>query len=172
MTFCKNQRSFIEKIISLDEFKNANNIACYLSFHNEVDLMHLMNHAILQKNFFLPFIRGKQMTFHQYKPGDDLHKNEFGILEPLDNTNTIASRDLDLVLVPLVSFDKRGHRLGRGGGYYDRAFDYLHHERPVTKPLLFGVAYDFQKTDVLIDNHDWDVTLNAVITESDFIFFS
>ncbi|WP_308159728.1 5-formyltetrahydrofolate cyclo-ligase [Coxiella-like endosymbiont of Rhipicephalus sanguineus] len=75
----------------------------------------------------------------------------------------ISIADLDLIFLPLVVFDKRGNRLGRGAGYYDRALAPLK-DRAFKKPVLVGIAYNFQKINK-IPIEKWDVPLNFVITE-------
>jgi 5-formyltetrahydrofolate cyclo-ligase len=70
--------------------------------------------------------------------------------------------------VPLLGFDRHGHRLGFGGGYYDRSFAFLRDlERP-SKPLLVGIGYASQEIDSLAPE-DWDVRLDYVATERELI---
>lgn len=76
----------------------------------------------------------------------------------------IGARWLDLVLVPLVGFDPRGHRLGMGAGLYDRHFAFLRHRRAWRRPLLVGVAFDVQKVERLAEAVH-DVQLHGVVTE-------
>ena len=71
--------------------------------------------------------------------------------------------DPDLMLVPMAAFDRLGHRIGYGGGYYDRAISRLHAKG--RRPRLIGVAFDCQQVDV-IPAEDHDVALDAVLTES------
>jgi 5-formyltetrahydrofolate cyclo-ligase len=78
--------------------------------------------------------------------------------------DVINPRWLDLVLVPLVGFDARGHRLGMGAGLYDRHFAFLRQRRAWHRPLLVGVAFDVQKVGRLAEaGHD--VQLWGVVTE-------
>ncbi len=77
---------------------------------------------------------------------------------------TIGPRWLDLVLVPLVGFDPRGHRLGMGAGLYDRHFAFLRHRRTWRRPLLVGVAFEAQKVERLAEA-EHDVQLDGVVTE-------
>jgi len=78
--------------------------------------------------------------------------------------DSISPRWLDLVLVPLVGFDARGHRLGMGAGLYDRHFAFLRQRRAWLRPLLVGVAFDVQKVDRLAEaGHD--VRLWGIVTE-------
>jgi 5-formyltetrahydrofolate cyclo-ligase len=72
---------------------------------------------------------------------------------------------LDLVFVPLVAFDKEGHRLGMGGGYYDRTFAFKTKHSHLKGPKLIGLAHDFQLQSQL-PVMPWDIPLNAVITEA------
>ena len=73
-------------------------------------------------------------------------------------------RWLDLVLVPLVGFDARGHRLGMGAGLYDRHFAFLRQRRAWRRPLLIGLAFEAQKV-VRLAEEAHDVQLDGVVTE-------
>jgi 5-formyltetrahydrofolate cyclo-ligase len=77
---------------------------------------------------------------------------------------TISPRWLDLVLVPLVGFDPRGHRLGMGAGLYDRHFAFLSLRRSWRRPLLVGVAFEAQKV-ARLPEAAHDVPLHGVVTE-------
>ena len=76
----------------------------------------------------------------------------------------IDPRWLDLVLVPLVGFDPRGHRLGMGAGLYDRHFEFLRHRRAWRRPRLVGLAFEAQKVARLAEAAH-DVLLDGVVTE-------
>jgi 5-formyltetrahydrofolate cyclo-ligase len=93
--------------------------------------------------------------------------NRLGIAEPT-GTTTIGARWLDFVFLPLVGFDRRGLRLGSGGGFYDRAFAYRHCRRSWHGPLLVGVAYAFQEL-ASITPAPHDVPLDMVVTETEII---
>ena len=69
-----------------------------------------------------------------------------------------------MVLAPLVAFDGDGNRLGQGGGYYDRAFAFRKAATHWRRPLLVGLAYDFQQAGKL-STKPTDVPLDAVVTE-------
>ena len=72
--------------------------------------------------------------------------------------------------MPLVAFDMRGNRLGMGGGYYDRTFAYLLNRRRWRRPILIGVAYEFQGVDSLT-TRPWDIPLHGVATEAGLRIF-
>ena len=71
------------------------------------------------------------------------------------------------MIAPLVAFDLQGHRLGTGGGYYDRTFAFLH-ELAIRKPDMMGLAYAAQQAPQ-IPSDPWDITLNSVVTEQSII---
>ena len=75
----------------------------------------------------------------------------------------LAPEALDLVLAPLVVFDPQRNRIGMGGGYYDRSFEFRKQAQR-DAPILIGVAHELQKVDQLIAE-DWDVRLDMVVTD-------
>lgn len=146
------------KVIDSELYKNANVVALYKSFSNEVDTFKLIDYTNnCNKTIALPRVEGKDLIFYKYKPyHDNLVRSKFGVLEPLDIKNNIIS-DIDLVIVPGVVFDYSGNRIGYGGGYYDR---YLSNKNINT----IGVCFDSQLTDnILVEEHD--VSLDQIITE-------
>jgi 5-formyltetrahydrofolate cyclo-ligase len=109
------------------------------------------------------------LRFAPWRAGDPLVPNRYGIPEPdLDAASLLAPRDLGLVLVPLLGFDRQGGRLGMGGGYYDRAFAFRR-EQPGS-PTLLGVGFACQEVPSLA-REDWDVALDAVVTERELLAF-
>lgn len=143
-------------------------IAAYLPDRGEVQITQLFEQAWRRgKHIFLPVldpIQKHKMHFVEYRRGDPLTTNRFGMLEPiLGYRNTIPSRLLSLVLCPLVAFDKQARRIGMGGGFYDRHFAFKQ-QWPNAGPKLVGLAYEFQKVEH-IETAPWDVPLDAVISE-------
>ncbi|HWU77426.1 MAG TPA: 5-formyltetrahydrofolate cyclo-ligase [Rhodanobacter sp.] len=121
------------------------------------------------QQFLLPVIgKGRQLRFTPWRPGEEVQPNRYGIPEPTDTSELLEPFQLDLVLVPLLGFDRRGNRLGHGGGYYDRSFAFLNEQVRPTEPLLVGIGYAFQELPQL-DECDWDVPLDFVATEHELI---
>lgn len=143
-------------------------IAAYLAADGEIDPAPLLSHLwSAGKAVYLPvltpFARQK-LWFARFNPGDSLVFNRFGIPEPLQR-RLIKPSALDLVLTPLVAFDVAGHRIGMGGGFYDRTFAFLQRRQHWHKPYLFGLAYELQKQATIKPN-SWDIPLDAIATES------
>ena len=121
------------------------------------------------QGFLLPMLgEDNQLRFAPWAAGEPVQPNRFGIPEPVAPREWFAPFQLDLVLVPLLGFDRHGHRLGYGGGWYDRSFAFLGDQVRPTEPLLVGVAYDFQELPV-IKPEAWDVPLDFIATDRELI---
>ena len=106
------------------------------------------------------------MTFRRWRPGAELAVGPFAIEQPAASAEVIALASLDVILMPLLGFDRAGTRLGSGAGYYDRAL--ASRGARAAAPLLVGVAFALQEFDQL--PHDsWDVPLDAVVTENGWL---
>jgi len=124
-----------------------------------------------KKHCYLPILSENDknpLIFSRYNSGDRLHANRYSILEPVNiSCNNILPENLDIVITPLVAFDLHGHRLGAGGGYYDRTFAFLQ-AHPRERPCMIGLAYASQQADSL-PTDPWDIPLHFVLTEKEFI---
>ena len=152
--------------------KECHQIACFLDNDGEIETGPLINQLLAAgKSVYLPALhpdKENELLFLPYKQNDSLIANRFGIPEPdIHSQKWINNRDLDLVLMPLVAFDKQGNRLGMGGGYYDRSFAFIL-EQQTQKPRLAGIAYSFQQVDHL-EPANWDVPLGNIFTEKGVI---
>ena len=154
-----------------EAFWRAESIAAYMAVNGEVDTGRIMQAAWLRKKrIFLPVMAGKRLKFSELKKGAKMLANPVGILEPVYKKQDLKPPgSLEIVLVPLVAFDRNLNRVGMGGGYYDRAFAFSKLRKKWRKPLLVGVAYSFQQVDK-INPEAWDVPLHAVITEEQVFF--
>lgn len=155
-------RSVSEKIMTISGLAKAKNIGYYVASGGECDPIYAA-HALtdLGKVLHLPLMQNKSMAYYQHNLGDALVRNAYGIEEPLiEGQTSVPIQQLDCLLVPLVAFDARCNRMGRGGGYYDR---YLADTR--YRPLLIGLGYQFQKIDDMPVS-EWDVPMDYVVTEA------
>lgn len=152
---------------STPEFHHALHVAAYWPVRGEMDVRPLIDQARrYNKHVYLPVIvEGDTMMFAPYVPDMPMKNNRFGIPEPdVEADQLISPRDLDIVIVPLVVFDSEGHRLGMGGGFYDRTFSFLNDDPDAVRPCLIGAAHEFQHTGD-IPAHPWDVATRLVATE-------
>lgn len=147
---------------------HSHRIAAYLSNDGEMDPYPLLQSLwSAGKQVYLPVLvpfSRQTLWFARFNPDDMLAVNRFGIPEPVQR-RLIKPSALDLVLTPLVAFDAAGHRIGMGGGYYDRTFAFLRQRQHWHKPSLLGLAYEFQKQATIKPNK-WDVPLDAIATEA------
>jgi 5-formyltetrahydrofolate cyclo-ligase len=146
-------------------------VAIYASLASELDTTPLIELARERGcELYLPRIdrprSARGMRF--LAMGGALRRNRLGIDEPEPAAARIGARWLDLVLLPLVGFDRSGVRLGTGGGYYDRAFAFRNHRHAWHAPRLVGLAYAFQEVE-RIGAAAHDVRMDAVITDEGVI---
>ena len=145
----------IKQIEQMSWFRNAKTVLLYYPIHNEVDLRPLLTKYEGQKTFLLPVTHRHSMEVRPYDGEDMMRRGRLGVPEPQTETYKGA---IDLILVPGVVFDQQRHRIGRGGGYYDKF---------LSKQLLakkIGVCYSFQlkKHDV---PHLWtDKKMDRIVT--------
>jgi len=104
------------------------------------------------------------LSFARFAPGAALRRNRFGIPEPdVPRAQWLAPEALALVVLPLVGFDDSGHRLGMGGGWYDRSFAFRRTQP--APPYLVGAGFALQKVQGGLSPEPWDVRLDAVCCE-------
>ncbi len=151
-----------EKIIALEEYKNAKTVMVYSVIGSEVNLESLINDALL-KNKTVCFPRcikeTRQMDAVAVLDLSTLKSGAYGIKEPIGDG--IDPKKIDLCIVPIVAFTKNKDRLGYGGGYYDRFL-------LKTKALKMGVAYSSQEIDNVYPE-DTDIPLDIIVTETEVI---
>jgi 5-formyltetrahydrofolate cyclo-ligase len=114
-------------------------VAGYSPIRSEIDPTPLMRRLADQgAQLALPVItaRDQPLKFRAWSPADELRRGALGILEPMPDAIEIIP---DIVLVPLAAFDRAGHRIGYGAGYYDRTLEQLCTFRPVA-PIGLGFA--------------------------------
>ncbi len=155
----------------LPEFMTDHNVAGYWAVRGELPL----NLAVASlhrrgQHYFLPVIdAARRLRFAEYTTRSALRSNRFGIPEPdVAPGECLDAREMDVILLPLLAFDRFGHRLGTGGGFYDTTLAFLREAKRPTQPLLVGIGYAFQQVDEL-PVQAWDVPLDYIATEEDLI---
>ncbi|MEI7815795.1 MAG: 5-formyltetrahydrofolate cyclo-ligase [Desulfuromonadales bacterium] len=148
-------------LLSLDEFVRAESIALYATAHNETDTGLILATAFKAgKRVLYPAVCGHQMVFRYVERIDELKQGAFGLLEPCSSGIGHQADEADLIVVPGVAFDRSGHRIGYGKGFYDR---FLQH--PGRKAHLVGLCHDFQLIEggILADSHD--IPMDIIVTD-------
>ncbi|WP_165184863.1 5-formyltetrahydrofolate cyclo-ligase [Caulobacter soli] len=140
--------------------------ALYAGIGAEIDARRHLAAWLIEQGWTLalPRVEGEDghMVFRQWAPGDALVHDEAGLNAPEE---TQPALEPDLVITPLLAFDREGRRLGQGGGYYDRALDALRARKRV---FVLGLGYVGQETQGLPDEPH-DQRLDAILTESEYI---
>lgn len=154
----------------LPEYFTDIRVAGYWAVNGELPLnLVIPPLAARGQQFLLPMLQAdRQLLFAPWQTGDQVQPNRHGIPEPVDPATRYTPAEVELVLVPLLGFDRHGHRLGYGSGCYDRSFGFLQTRSRPSEPLLVGIAYAFQELP-RIETEDWDVSLDFVATENELI---
>lgn len=155
-------KQIIAKLISSQEWNNANIIATTMPMEHEIDTTLFIEACWkAQKHVVVPKCnhKTKEMQFFNITSFEQLEKGYFGIYEPKESICAKINKDeIDLIIVPGVAFTSKGDRLGYGGGYYDR---YLSNYAG----NLVALAYDLQIVEKLpIEVHDQSMPL--IFTET------
>lgn len=125
----------VERIEQLPAFQKAQTVMLYYPIHHELDLRPLLAKYEGRKTFLFPVTHRHDIEVRPYAGEEMMKKGRFGVPEPQTPT---YKGTIDLILVPGVAFDEHRHRIGRGGGYYDK---FLAKQLLATK---VGVCYSFQ----------------------------
>jgi len=170
----------VNTLCNSPHFTQSQNIAVYLASDGEISPFRVIEAAWAEgKQVYLPVVQAasieasnksaeKGMLFYRYSSDTPLQRNVYGIEEPIiEHSESIKAEDLDLVLLPLVAFDRQGGRLGMGGGYYDRAFEFKAGQAQLN-PYLLGLAHHCQEVDSLA-LAAWDIPLAGVATDIELI---
>ena len=140
-------------------------VSGYWPIGDEANVMPLLR-ALGERGFemALPVVPGRDqaLTFRRWRVGDAMDTGPFGISEPRKAAPAMSP---DLILTPLLAFDRTGGRLGHGGGYYDRTIAALRAEKPI---LTVGIGYAAQEVDA-VPRGALDIALDWIVTEKDAI---
>ncbi|MAG17877.1 MAG: 5-formyltetrahydrofolate cyclo-ligase [Candidatus Diapherotrites archaeon] len=157
-------KKIFENLFSLEEINQAQNIAVYISFNNEVETKLIIEKLWkLGKNVFIPVMKEEHLHFAKINSFEGLAENKRGILEPKEEL-FISPNEIELFIVPGLAFDKEGNRLGWGKGFYDHFFNF---NKIDAKKI--GLAFDFQIV-IQIPHKSHDVKMDFVVTEKNVYY--
>jgi len=159
-------RSIQSQALRLPQYLGADAVALYRPIDNEVDTAAISRDALQRKKrVFYPKIRNDNVPdFLEVSSPSELSPGRLEVFEsagetPLEPTNFKNA----IIFVPGVAFDRRGHRIGRGGGWYDRLLRSLAHDG-----FFAGLAFEFQLVEGFAADH-WDQRVHCIITEEQII---
>lgn len=151
------------RLEQLPLFKEANRMLIYVSTNEEVDTHVLIQSALKQgRKVFVPKIQEGAMALCPLQNWDTLKPGKFGILEPCMPLRAAKPRHMDLIIVPGVAFDSRGHRIGYGKGFYDKLLK-------ETKGEKVGLAFHEQLIEA-VPSEAHDVALDLIVTDQTLIY--
>jgi len=164
-----------QHILHSSLYLRARRIGGYIANDGEAGLEDIfVNTCKMYKQWYLPILDQLHHNRLWFAPCDldtSYNVNRYGIPEPISQSRLRRRPvNIDLILMPLVAFDKSGNRLGMGGGFYDKTFAFLRQRKYWRRPLLLGVAYSFQQVNTLTQQ-EWDIPLDAIVTEQGLQYF-
>lgn len=157
------------KVSSHPLFRKAKNLGFYFANNGEISPDKIFELAIKKNKqcYSAALQDDNTMVFRKYSGLKSLETHKYGFKQPNARCKKINVKELDLVFVPLVAFNSQGDRLGMGGGFYDRVFEYKKN-CPSIGPKLIGLAHGCQKT-VELEAQAWDIQMNYICTDEEIM---
>lgn len=150
-----------QQVLAEPAFAHAEVVLAYSALRFEVDPRPIIERAWARgKRVLLPRTvpETRALVLHAYEEGDELVESGFVVKEPLSTAPVVPASEVDLVLVPGLGFDVRGHRLGYGQGYYDRVLPAL------ARATSLGLAFELSML-IEVPSAPHDVPVDLVVTE-------
>ena len=150
-------RRVFDRLEQSAAFLLAEKVLLYHSLPDELSTHEFLDRWASRKKFFLPRVNGVNLDILPFERSR-MALGSFHIEEP-QGDDCAAAKEMELIIVPGVAYDRMGNRVGRGKGYYDRLLQSV-------KATVIGVGYDFQLIDEDIPADSHDIPMDIVITES------
>lgn len=154
-------RRMVSYLINSVYFKESRNILVYISYRSEVNTDYLIDYCLkVNKSVFVPLWNNSRMDFYRIKSKNDLSDNINGIPVPdISKCEKYINSSESLCIVPGLSFDKSGNRLGYGGGYYDR---FLNENKVESVALCYERCF----CNNILPTEKHDIPIKIIITEN------
>ena len=147
----------IQKLLNRQElFQKAKKVGLFMPIEFEPKLV-----ISKEKKIYIPFIKDEVLGYGNISKG--ISVGAYGILEP-KSKKEVNIFELDIILVPLVGFNEKLYRLGRGKGFYDKTFVNIKSE--IKRPVIWGVGFEMQKTNLNFQEKH-DAKLDKIFTEKE-----
>jgi len=159
----------LKNLLKVQSFIQCKRVSMYFPNDGEIDPTLVMVKALaMSKQCFYPIIfpgRKPKLFFARVVAGTRLKADRMGIPSPLvPSTQWLKPSQLDVILLPLVSFDAGGSRIGMGGGFYDASLAFLSARQHWQRPRLIGIAHEIQRVEKIAADH-WDIPLEMIVTD-------
>ena len=118
-------RRIIELLLELPEYKRANSVFCFVGLEHEINTRPFLKHVLADgKILAVPLCMGKGiMEARRILSLDELKKGHYGLFQPDSSSELIPINNIEFAVIPCLTADHKGNRLGHGGGYYDYLFN-------------------------------------------------
>ena len=161
-------QTIADKLFNLPQYKDSNFIFSFISFKDEVNTHTIIQNSIKDgKRVGVPITitaTKELMVSELINFNKELELGFYNILTPKDEyIRTVSPKLIDLILVPGVAFDRKGFRVGYGGGYYDRFFSNLNKDI-----FKIGLCYDMQVLPE-VPTDSYDIPVDFILTEKELI---
>ena len=156
-----------EKFLALEDYKQCSALLAYVSSDIEVSTKAIIEKAFEEKKVYCPkCVKGTNiMYFYRVHNFSQLEKGSFGISEPVNGCEKCeVFNENALCIVPALSYDKNGFRLGFGKGFYDRFLSGF-------KGIKIGICYESCLSEIILTDK-YDVNVNKLVTENNVYTFS
>lgn len=152
--------SIAKAVMGVPALADAAIVGAFWPIRSEVDPLPIIHELFARgQRVALPKVTPDGLVFREWRAGEALVPGSFGLSEPRDD---LPPLDPTALIVPLAVFDRRGHRIGYGRGYYDQAIERLSRNGPV---LTIGIAFSVQEAD-RVPSEPHDQPLDHLITEA------
>ena len=159
----------VERLLELPEVRAARTVAGFVSTRSEISTEKLLDELRKRDvDVVLPRVSmgliPPRLRFHRVSHRSELVFGIFGLLEPGPDCPELPAQDIDVFMVPGLVFDKRGARIGYGGGYYDELAAFVRAHPDATTAQFIGYAFDLQVVETC-PSGEWDVPLDTIVTD-------
>lgn len=148
----------LTQLEQLPAFQKAKAVLLYHSMNDEVNTHEFIEKWASEKNIILPVVVGKELELRQYTGPQDLKVSAYGIEEPMGTLFTDYN-SIEIAIIPGMAFDEKGHRLGRGKGYYDKLLPHI-------PALKAGICFSFQLVGE-VPADAFDINMDIIITNNE-----
>ena len=166
----KLSQQICDNLLNTDFWKEAHNVAAYLSIHNEVATEEIYQEGWMEGKIMLLPICSEQdgwMEMSVLSSLEQMKTNRYGILElPVSLQKLMFPMEIDMCIIPGIAFDRQGSRIGFGAGYYDR---YLARCNP--NVVRVGLAYECQISEDPLPLDQYDLPMDYIVTEKQVYCF-